>query len=63
MKGDLKRGLEKLTRPEQAQRFEELRQKFGFAFPQQLNGTEPPSINADEFEEYLELKKILGDVE
>ena len=63
MKGDVTRRLEKLTKPEQEPRFEELRQKLGLASPHLLNGTDPPPINAEEFEEYIELKKILGYVD
>ena len=63
MKGDLKRRLEELTNLEREQRFQDLRQKLGFASPRQLNGADPPYINADELEEYVELKKMLGDVD
>jgi hypothetical protein len=63
MKGDLKRRLEELTKPEQEQRFEELREELGFASPRQLNGTDPLLVIAEEFEEYIELKKILGYVD
>jgi hypothetical protein len=63
MNDALKQRLQKLTTPDQERRFEELCQKVGFAAPQLLNGTDPPSINADELEEYIELKKILGYVD
>jgi hypothetical protein len=60
MNEDLKRRLEELTKAEQEQRFEELRQKLGFASPRQLNGTDPLPVNAEEFEEYIELKTMIG---
>ena len=60
MNDESKRRLEKLTKPEQEQRLNELAERLGIARPKTLGGEDPKPLHVPEYEEYLELKRILG---
>jgi len=57
---ELKQRLEKLTTPEKEERLKELVVRLGIASPKSLAGEDPKPLNVQEYQEYLELKRILG---
>jgi hypothetical protein len=60
MNDELRRHLENLTKPEQEQRLKELAESLGIALPQSLGGEEPKPLDMAGYEEYVELKRLLG---
>jgi hypothetical protein len=60
MNNELRRHLEKLTKPEQEQRLKELADKLGFAHPKILDREDPIPLDVAAYEEYIALKRILG---
>ena len=60
MNDELRTRLQNLTRPEQQQRLEQLAQKLGIRDPNILGGEDPKPLDVPGYEEYVELKRILG---